>query len=120
MTLLPSRWLWVVGAAACVVGRSEESVRQEFNSYVSGANQCVDASECATARTECPLGCSVAVRADRQGDVEEKAQRLVAEYEGGGRRCNYDCAAQGPPICLGGRCTFGYAQPPPSGTGGRS
>lgn len=114
-----SRWLWAVGAAACVLGRSEESVRQEFNSYVSGANQCIDATECAVAGADCPLGCFVAVRTDRKADVEEKGRRLVAEYERGGTRCSYDCATPEDLICLGGRCTFGHAQPP-RGTGGGS
>lgn len=114
-----SRWLWVLGMAACVFGRSEESVRQEFNSYVGGANQCTDPTECAVASADCPLGCYVAVRADRKADVEEKGRRLVAEYERGGQRCAYDCASPEDLICLGGRCTFGHAQPP-HGTGGGS
>jgi hypothetical protein len=105
-----SRWLWALTlGVSCLLGRSEQSVKSEFNAYVQGANQCQDATECGVAYADCPLGCFVAVRADRKKDVEAKANDLVAEYRRGGQKCVYDCATPGEPICLAGRCAFGNA-----------
>jgi hypothetical protein len=111
-----SRWLWALGLAACVMSRSEASLRNELAAYVNTANQCTDSAECGVAWGACPLDCYMAVRADRRSDVEEKARRLAAES---GKECEHSCTSPGGVICVGGRCTFGYAQPPP-GTGGSS
>lgn len=114
------RWWGLVPlcvGAACLLGRSEESVKSEFNAYVEGASSCTDVKECDVAYANCPLGCFVAVRADRKADVERKGDELVAEYRRGGTHCEYDCATPTGLLCLAGRCTFGNAQPPP-GTGG--
>lgn len=104
--------------AACVLARSEESIRSEFDAYVSGANQCTDVSQCTFAFASCPLDCFVAVRADRKEDVESKAKDLVSEYERGGRGCSASCRSPTGVICLAGRCTEGDAQP--GGPGGAS
>lgn len=110
-----SRWAWaLVLGGACVLGRSEESVRDEFKTYVDGANHCMDARECTMAYADCPLGCTVAVRADRKADVEQKARELVNAYERGGHSCVYDCAAPTGVACLVGRCALTYD----SGSGG--
>ena len=102
-----SGWFWALTlGASCLLGRSEESVKSEFDAYVQGANHCQDATECGVAYADCPLGCFVAVRADREADVEAKAKDLVAQYRRGGGACVYDCAVPGDMICLGGRCTF--------------
>lgn len=112
--------LALAAAAACVIARSEDSVRAEFKQYVAGANQCTESRECVFAYPGCPLGCFVAVRTDRRDDVERKAKDLISQYEAGGRGCSYDCAAPTGVICLAGRCTEGNAQPgnPDTGTGG--
>jgi len=89
----------------CLFGRSEESVRSEFEAYVKGASSCTAASECAIAGAGCPLGCFAAVRADRVADVEAKARELVSEYERGGKGCAYDCASPGSLRCVEGHCT---------------
>ena len=118
---IPSRWFWALTlAAGCLLGRSEESVKSEFNAYVSAASQCDDAKDCAVAYAACPLGCFVAVRADRKDDVEKKAKDLVAAYERGGSGCAYDCDTPDNLICLGGRCTFGHAAQTGSGGNGGS
>jgi hypothetical protein len=89
---------------------SADDIKTRFEAYVSGANQCSAASECAVAKSDCPLGCFVAVRADRKADVEAKARDLIEEYERGGMRCEYDCVAPGPITCTAGRCA---AEPEP-------
>jgi hypothetical protein len=83
---------------------SEGEIRSRFEKYVETANRCTVASECAIAAADCPLGCWVAVRVDRKGDVEAKARELIREYERGGRSCEYDCASPGPLLCAAGRC----------------
>jgi hypothetical protein len=95
--------------ASFVVGclfPSEEDVQRRFREYVAGANACTQASECAVASAGCPLGCSVAVRAERKADVEKRARELIAEYQRGGRHCEYDCVPNGPLTCTSGRCDF--------------
>ena len=98
--------LSLVAAAlvGCLLGRSEESVRSEFDAYVKGASVCTAASECAVAGASCPLGCFAAVRSERVADVEAKGRELVSEYERGGKGCAYDCVAPGPLRCVEGHC----------------
>jgi hypothetical protein len=90
---------------------SEDDIKRRFGEYVSGANACTAASECAVASSNCPLGCFVPVRADRKTDVEKRARELIAEYERGGRRCDYDCVPPGQLACLSGRCAFSDSAP---------
>lgn len=83
-----------------------EEVREQFDDFVEGANRCTVVTECARVSPGCPLGCSVAVRADRQADVEAKARELIEEYKGGGPGCFYFCAPERPLGCIDGRCAF--------------
>jgi hypothetical protein len=83
---------------------SEEEIQAEFDSYVRSASGCESADECAIASAGCPLGCWVAVRADRVDDVERRAEELIEDYESGGQGCDYDCASPGTPVCTDGRC----------------
>ncbi len=94
----------VLGLALLGCAPSEEEIKKEFTRYVAKANSCTVASDCALAFTGCPLGCFVAVRADRKKAVEKKAQDLIDEYERGGAVCEYDCAAPGPLACVESRC----------------
>ena len=94
----------LVALAGCAP--SEEEIRSEFAAYVSGANECSEARECAAASAECPLGCSVAVRLDRVESVERKARELVDEHESGGQSCEYDCSPPRALECASGRCAF--------------
>ena len=99
----------LLGASSLVTGcvlfaPSEEEVREEFNDYVNSANACATVDECAYASAGCPLGCQVAVRKDRVGDVERKARELIDDYESGGRACAYECVPQLGLACSGGRC----------------
>jgi hypothetical protein len=83
---------------------SEEEIQKRFNDYVATANACERDDQCTLAEASCPLGCFVAVRADRKADVEARARELIAEYERGGRRCIYGCVQPGPIICREQRC----------------
>ena len=83
---------------------SEAEVRSEFADYVNDANACETASECAIATAYCPLGCFVAVRAERVESVERKARDLVDDYEAGGQQCVNDCAIPTGTECIDGRC----------------
>jgi len=100
--------LTVVAVVGCLFGRSEESVRSEFEAYVKGASSCTAASECAVASADCPLGCFVAVRSERVADVEAKGRELVSEYERGGKGCAYDCVPPGPLRCVEGHCNADF------------
>lgn len=83
---------------------SEEDVQADFRDYVDGANSCTSTDECAYASAGCPLGCQVAVRKDRVGDVENKARELIDDYESGGRACDYGCVQPLGVTCRAGRC----------------
>jgi len=93
-----------LGVAGCAP--SEEEIRREFDDYVDGANACSAASECGRAGAGCPLGCDVAVRADRVASVERKARELIEDYTSGGEGCVYSCLAPGALECVDGRCAF--------------
>jgi len=97
--------LLMVSAGGCQ-GRSEESVRNEFTAYVSGANQCVRGSDCTIVSPGCPLGCQVAVRVDQEAAVMAKARSLIQEYQSGGMACSYSCAGQVQPVCDQNRCAI--------------
>jgi hypothetical protein len=86
---------------------SAEDIKKEFTSYVASANSCAAANDCAMVSAPCPLGCWVAVRADRKADVQAKARQLVADYESGGESCDYECSEAGPATCVQGRCSAG-------------
>lgn len=92
-----------LGTAGCAP--TEEEIQEEFEDYVDGANSCSVASECGIAEASCPLGCFVAVRADRVASVERKARELIDDYSSGGRRCVYTCVAAGELECVRGRCS---------------
>jgi hypothetical protein len=115
ITLLAGAAFATVLAVLPSCGRtSEEEVRARFAAYVAGANQCQAASECTIAYGSCPVGCWVAVRADRKDDVERTAHELVAEYNRSGVACVYDCTTPGPVSCKAGRCfadVFGHIDP---------
>lgn len=102
----PAMGLWLLawlGAASCAP--SEEEIQQELEDYVDGASSCSAASECAIVDAPCPLGCFVAVRADRVASVERKISELLDAYGAGGRGCVYTCVAPGALECMHGRCT---------------
>ena len=99
----------LLGASSLVTGcvlfaPSEEDVRADFQDYVNGANACTSTDECAYAGAGCPLGCQIAVRKDRVGDVEKKARELIDDYESGGRACDYGCVPPQGVACRAGRC----------------
>jgi hypothetical protein len=101
-----ARW-WLVIAGLTLLpacAPSEADIRNEFAAYVAGANACQADADCALAYGRCPLGCWVAVRADRKNDVEAKARELVEDYSRGGQSCEYDCAVAGPVTCVAARC----------------
>jgi hypothetical protein len=102
-----ARLLLAAALLATSCGRSAEEVQEEFNTFVDGANQCTAASDCVLVSPGCPLGCAVAVRADRKADVEARARDLISQYERGGARCDYECVGVGPLACTAGRCAFG-------------
>lgn len=53
-----------------------------------------------------PLGCEVAVRADRVEDVTKKAASLIQQYESGSHSsCSYSCS-QTKALCTQGRCAL--------------
>lgn len=97
-------WLLLAMLTSC--GASEEEVKRRFDAYVAGANACKQVSECAVVSPGCPLGCTVAVRADRAADVERTARSLIEDYERWGARCDYDCVAPRALACNEGRCGF--------------
>jgi hypothetical protein len=109
-------WLLALTLTGCgLLAPSEEEVRKEFRDYVAGANQCARDEECALASADCPLGCYVAVRADRKAQVEAKARELVEAYSRGGRACAYGCVPAGPIVCREQRCFVSPYQTPDAG-----
>jgi hypothetical protein len=76
-------------ATAC--GASEEDVQAEFNAFVADHDDCQAATDCALISPGCPLGCSVALRADAVDEAEAFAKDLIEDYERGGASCDYGC-----------------------------
>lgn len=100
------RALFLLAGVAALQGcaPSADEIQAAFDAHVEGANACATDGECAIASAGCPLGCWVVVRAERVADVERRAAELIADYERGGTRCEYDCVAPGTPVCVAGRC----------------
>ena len=93
-------------ALLCCSSPSADEVKDEFDRYVADRADCTTADDCTVVAADCPLGCWVAVRADRTGEVEEKAEELVDDYESGGARCDYECAAAPAVACTASVCTL--------------
>jgi hypothetical protein len=98
--------------------RSEESVRAEFDAFVAASRSCATADECAVVSPGCPLGCQVAVRADKKDAVSAKAKSLIEQYEVGGRSCDYDCIGLTQVVCEAGQCGFASEPSTPGGGAG--
>jgi hypothetical protein len=88
--------------AACAP--SEEEIEAEFAAFVAERNHCESATDCVLVDLGCPLGCFIAVRSSDARAVSEKAQELIADYESGGRSCDYDCAEPPALECRMERC----------------
>jgi hypothetical protein len=85
-------------------GPSEQTIKTEFDAYVAGANACAAVADCQIVFPGCPLGCEVAVRADRSVDVMKKAGSLIQEYENGSHSgCAYSCT-QSHAVCTQSQC----------------
>jgi hypothetical protein len=84
-------------------------VKRDFDAFVADANACQAADECTVVFTDCPLGCFVAVRADRKSDVEAEAARLTKLYRSSGQSCAYDCVTPGEVSCVAQRCSVAPA-----------
>lgn len=82
---------------------SEEEIQQEFDEFVAERNHCSAATECTLVYPGCPLGCAVGVRTEFAGEVNDKADELIEDYESGGQACAYDCMAT-TADCVEGRC----------------
>jgi hypothetical protein len=108
--------LALVVASGCG-GRSEQSVRDEFATFVAGANQCTASSDCTIVAPGCPLGCQVAVRIDRADAVAAKARDLIHQYESGRMGCSYSCVGGASAICEQNRCALA-PETPATGDGG--
>jgi len=76
-------------AAAC--GASADEVQAEFNAFVADHDDCQAATDCALITPGCPLGCTVALRADAVDEAEALAKDLIDDYERGGTSCAYGC-----------------------------
>jgi hypothetical protein len=100
VAVLSAALMTVAGCGAL----SEDKVKARFDAYVAGANSCERESDCTVVFGACPLGCFVAVRADRKADVEAKARDLLEEYRRGGKGCVYKCAQPGPVSCVERTC----------------
>lgn len=92
----------VIAVGAC--GSSEAEVRSEFRRFVATNGACATSAECTLVSPGCPLGCWVAVRADRVDATAAKARALISEYEQGGRACAYGCVAGRTAACVAGTC----------------
>jgi hypothetical protein len=95
--------LFFVLLAGC--GPSAEEIQAEFEDHLAANDSCTADTDCTVISPGCPLGCFVAVRADRADACEARARELIDDYESGGESCDYDCAAPGPVRCEAEHCT---------------
>jgi hypothetical protein len=101
----------LAAAALSCGGPSEDTIKTEFDAYVAGANACAAVADCQIVFPGCPLGCEVAVRADRSVDVMKKAASLIQQYESGSHSgCAYSCA-QLQAACTQGQCAVETGAP---------
>lgn len=96
---------WVAGCAP-----SEDEIKREFGELVDGANTCATPSDCTLVYPGCPLGCTVAVRADRADELQRKARDLISDYERGGQSCQYDCVGVTGATCVEQRCAVVFTE----------
>ena len=103
--------VFLAASALSCGGPSEQTIKTEFDAYVAGANACAAVADCQIVFPGCPLGCEVAVRADRSVDVMKKAASLIQEYESGNHGgCAYSCA-QSHAVCTQGLCAVEVGAP---------
>lgn len=100
--------LAVITLASCV---SEETVERRWTAYVEEHNSCETPDDCVIIYPGCPLGCWEAVAAEYETEAQEKAEKLIKQYERGGRACAYGCVSPGPLVCEQNRCTIGEPGP---------
>lgn len=81
MKLLRDIFLIVPFAVLPACGPSEASVKAE----IAAANHCEADTDCASAGTKCPFGCSIPVNKAEVTHIEQ----LLADY--GDETCQYDC-----------------------------
>ena len=102
-------------AAACSSGsdgggpRGPEALEAEFDDVVAQSNACAVDDDCVIVASDCPLPCAVAVSADLQQAVEQKAAELVAEYRSDPNRdCGGYCQPGPTAVCADARCQVVY------------
>ena len=103
-----------VGLRRSIGAEHQERLRR----LVASTNACTVDGECQVAFLGCPLGCEVAVRADRVDDVTKKAASLIQQTENDNHQgCTYSCA-QSKARCAQGRCALEIDTPIRGADGG--
>jgi hypothetical protein len=82
---------------------TEEEIQEEFDRAVENADDCETDADCVLVMPGCPLGCGAAVNVAHEDEIRNLARRLIAEYEVGGRSCDYGCMAL-QAVCTEGAC----------------
>lgn len=95
--------------SACSNHPSEEEIQSEFDAYVLKNNSCKVSADCSIVNPGCPLGCYVAVRADKADAVQKKAKQLIDDWESGVQSCLYDCTEPPELACTDSVCTLAFS-----------
>ncbi len=99
-------WSWiglvlVLGLVAC--GPSKEAVQ----AAIDEANTCQADSDCASAGSQCPFGCSIPVHKGKVSTIKA----LVEDYQKSTTQvCAYDCLALDKIVCENNKCVAKYQE----------
>lgn len=105
--------LSLVSAALCLSAcdpPTEEAIQEEFDQAVAASNDCVTDGDCVLVHPGCPLGCGAAVNVEHQDEISLLADRLIFEWQLGGRTCDYGCPYLAA-VCIGGTCAAVEGRP---------
>jgi hypothetical protein len=94
--------LMTLAAHGCAPSESE--IKLEFADFLSEHQACEHDSDCTLITPGCPLGCSAPIAAAAAAAGERLARDLIADYESGGRSCDYECVFVCGAACKSGRC----------------
>ena len=97
------RYFILLLATGCL---SDQAAQQQWDAWVDDHNSCSVVEDCVEIYPGCPLGCGTPVSAEYKDEALAKSKKLLAAYEFGGTRCDYDCIESPPLVCEDQVCGY--------------
>jgi hypothetical protein len=90
-------------------GKVDQQIVADFKAFISAHQECHTDTDCALAKTDCPLGCTgVAVTASAVGKTESLSEELLRKAGRQGCTCSYRCRPPRRAECKKGLCSNGF------------